>query len=211
MSSASGTRCFLMRTDSTSSSWSAAPCSCEVFSLDSVFLQHQYICLSFIIVFVDLMCSQTHQRKDIGRRLHSKYEITAGKALEFSNTQWNIKTQKLAFTEWFLFFPVVFNRIIPSQTSTLSWPRPKSCRKTPNLFTPVPLPRRGRWKLRLYIVMSSMCCGRTYSVKSLDRCVEKNPAHCLLTWRLMFGLWRLWKPGEHVETAASPEMPLYFF
>lgn len=32
-SSGSGTPCFLTRTDSTSSSWSAAPCSCELFIL----------------------------------------------------------------------------------------------------------------------------------------------------------------------------------
>lgn len=181
MSSASGTPCFLMRTDSTSSSWSAAPCSCEVFRFGSVFLQHQYPCLfMWIMVFVDFVCSQTHQRQHIGRRLHSEYEITAGKALGigFCNTQWNIETQKLAHAEWFLFFPNVLIRITPSQMSTPSWPRPKSCRITRNLFTSVPLflcPDVVCGSLDFTnIVMSSMCCGRTYSVKSLDRCVGEN-------------------------------------
>lgn len=64
--------------------------------------------------------------------------------------------QPLLFPKWThlkSFWPIiaVACRITRSQTFTLYWPRPKRCKITPNLFTPVLISyllTRGKWELK---------------------------------------------------------------
>lgn len=71
-----------MMTDSNSSSWSAVPCSCEIFTLSSSPLSTAASQMFLpITVSSDFDCSQTYPRQFTGRRLHSKYEVTTGIAL----------------------------------------------------------------------------------------------------------------------------------
>lgn len=49
----------------------------------------------FMWIVVSVACSQTHPREFTGRRLHSEYEITAGKA--FYNTPWSFIFRHMMF------------------------------------------------------------------------------------------------------------------
>ena len=83
------------------------------------------------------------------------------------------------------------------------WPRPKSCRITPNLtprFLQPPLLIRGRWELkRKNVFMSNLYRGRTWQWRTCIDALGKS-AHCFLT---LPDVWRREEnPGGRAETMA---------
>lgn len=93
--------------------------------------------------------------------------------------------------------------------STPSWPGPKSCRITPNLFPLVPLPSLhgcGRWEFK----HKKHCHVKHVSWKDFvdeepGRMCWEKPALCFLTLCLIFGQWGLpwWNLWGHAETFSS--------
>lgn len=93
--------------------------------------------------------------------------------------------------------------------STPSWPGPKSCRITPNLFPLVPLPSLhgcGRWEFK----HKKQCHVKHVSWKDFvdeepGRMCWEKPALCFLTLCLIFGQWGLpwWNLWGHAETFSS--------